>query len=540
MRFRFIFFFCIIAVHINGADVVIPTLHQLSLDEKIGQCMMMATVSDESLNGFFMLRSPYTLNHAYAQRMIEQYHVGGIIFLGAGTPDAQIQITKKLQSLSQYPLLIGLDAEWGLSMRHRKDVVSFPRAMTLGALADQDDALIFELGKEVGKQCAQIGVHINFAPVADVNNNARNPIINTRSFGEDPQKVAKKAELYMRGMQESGILTCAKHFPGHGDTTIDTHHGRAAIMHDYDRLKALELLPFEHLIQHNVDAIMTAHLDVPALSRDEMIPATVSFDIITTLLREALHFDGLVITDGLGMRGITDMYAPGELELKVLQAGADILLCPVDIPAAVARIKKAIHEKEFSEAALNERVERILAAKRRVIKTVYDDQPLLITPEAQALKQQLYQAAVTVVCDDQNMIPIPSDKKLLVRSFGNADHCIDLLRKHYIIQPIDDTYAVQPNDAIIMTVHADYLSGMIEMQKQKGTWVPDEVRTWMNTYADQITLLLFGNPYSLEGVTGVRTIIVGYENVPESVHAVVEVLRSSQKARGVLPVTPPK
>jgi beta-N-acetylhexosaminidase len=411
----------------------LPNVSDLSLDEKIGQLIMMATVSAPDLNSSFMQSQPYTLDPHDAQRMIEEHHVGGIIFLGAGTPEQQIEVTQQLQAISKHPLLIGLDAEWGLSMRHQKDVISFPRAMVLGAIAHENDELIYELGKEIGRQCAALGVHINFAPVSDVNNNPRNPIINTRSFGEDPEKVAHKASLFMKGMQDAGILACAKHFPGHGDTEVDSHHKRGIIPHDTSRLESVELVPFKQLIDEGVSAIMTAHLDVPALSPDEQVPATLSRSILTDLLRKKLEFKGLTVTDGLGMKGVTDDFAPGELEVKAIQAGNDILVCPVDVPRAIEAIKNAIKDGRITEQHIDERVVRILDAKKKGIKSqpLVFDKELLTSPYARDLKKRLYQAAVTIARDTKSQLPEKKDRPLKVTTFGNAEHFLVTLKRHH-------------------------------------------------------------------------------------------------------------
>lgn len=347
----------------------IPDISELSLDEKIGQLIMIAAISAPDLNPNYMQPNPYHLDPSYTKDMITNYHVGGVIFLGAGTPQQQIAVTQTLQSIAKHPLLIGLDAEWGLSMRHVKDVIRFPRAGTLGALAPSNEHLIYEIGKEIGYHCAAVGVHINFAPVADVNSNPNNPIINTRSFGSNPQRVADAATLFMHGMQAAGILTCAKHFPGHGDTSFDSHRTFGTLSHSKKRLQEIELPPFQALINHGVDSVMIAHLAVPALAEKANIPATASHAIITHLLRENMNFTGLIITDGLGMRGITDLYNSAQVAVKALKAGVDLLLCPVDVPQAIEGIKQALENGQLSESELDQHVERVLQAKRKAIKT---------------------------------------------------------------------------------------------------------------------------------------------------------------------------
>ena len=535
---------CLFVLHVTHVCMYahVPMCAELSLDEKIGQLLMIAVTSCPAEQAFAARRSAYNVDPEYINQMVRDYHVGGIIFLGAGTPEQQIERTQQLQALASYPLLVGLDAEWGLAMRH-KGVITFPRAMTLGALCKEDDALIYALGKEVGRQCRAIGVHINFAPVVDVNNNPGNPIINTRSFGECPESVAHKAALYMKGMQDAGILTCAKHFPGHGDTQTDSHHARAVIMHDAKRLNAIELAPFKQLIKQGVDAIMTAHLDVPALSGGKYVPSTVSYEVITSLLRHELGFDGLIITDGLGMKGATAYAAPGRLEVEALKAGNDILLCPVDVPRAVACIKKALANGELTEQEIDAHVERILQAKRAfcsspqqgAIKTLH-------TSDALQLKQKLYTAAITLY-GDTTLPVIAHNKPLVVCTYGQADVFINALQKGCVVEQYalerdlsqQEQARLQEADQLIVSLHLKGRSGMIEVPSEHQTLPCIDM---INRYADKITLLLFGSPYNLSHFPHVKRVIVAYENEPEAQEGGAETLLGLHVPTGILPVMP--
>jgi len=551
MKRRAFFLFLIFFSYNVRSESQIPNLYDLSLDEKIGQLIIMATTSSIERNVEFIKNSPYILDEKHAEAIIREYNVGGVIFLGASSPEEQVAKTRKLQAITKHPLLIGLDAEWGLAMRHKRGVITFPRAMTLGALSPEDNYLIYMLGMEIGRQCKQLGTHINFAPVVDVNNNPKNPIINTRSFGENPQIVADKASLFIKGMQDAGIFACAKHFPGHGDTDIDSHSMRGIIAHDAQRLRQVELVPFQQAIKDNVDAIMTAHLDVPSLSPDEKVPATLSRTIITDLLRKELKFDGLVITDGLGMKGVTNDFEPGELELKALKAGNDILLCPVDIPCAIARIKKAITDGEFSEQDLDMHVQRILNAKIKIMKNFHEqlDTASLITSSAQSLKEQLYRAAVTVAKTEKpDTLPLTKSNRIVVKTFGKVDKFIQTLKKsisfdHYPSELNDlqdgiDNSGFEKADQIVVSLHLEGRSGMIEMQKNAIDLALPAYISFIKKYAKKTILVIFGNPYNCSHFSDVPTIIVGYENEPEAQKAVAEVLLGFRTAKGVLPVTP--
>jgi beta-glucosidase-like glycosyl hydrolase len=334
----------------------------MTIEQKIGQLFMVAAISDLSMNQIFMQRTPYKIDPDYIKKLIREYHIGGVIFLGNATQDTMRKRVYEFQQLAKIPLLIGLDAEWGVAMRV-KDGRCFDKNETLGQLSNEE---VFEIAQEIGRDCKDLGVHINFAPVVDINTNPDNPIIGARSFGNDTINVAQKGIAYMQGLQSVGVLSCAKHFPGHGDTDVDSHLQLPILNHDKERLYAIELSPFIHMIQKKVPAIMMGHLSVPALD-ETGVPASLSKKIIQKLLREELEFDGLVITDGLGMRALTDHYESGVLELNSLLAGNDILLCPVDLPKAFECIKKAIEDGLVSIEQLDEHVRRILNAKNRVI-----------------------------------------------------------------------------------------------------------------------------------------------------------------------------
>lgn len=374
-----IIFYCISFALANlKADWATITLSQLSLEEKIGQLFIVATVSDtkSDFNKEFVKQSSYNLSPAYVEQLIKKYHIGGIIYLGKNSIKSIREKTIYYQSLSKIPLLIGLDAEWGLSMR-TTDGIGFPKARTLGALNNPD--LVYETARTIGQQLKQLGIHINFAPVADVHTNPLNPIIHDRSFGDDPLKVAQNALAYARGLADAGIMACAKHFPGHGDTALDSHKALPIIKHEKERLEAIELVPFKQLIAAHIPAIMIAHLEMPALEKEAQLPATLSHAVVTQLLQDELHFKGLKITDGLGMQGVTDYHRPGELEVKALLAGNDILLCPVDVEKAATCIKAAIEHGRIPLRDLDAHVLKILQTKEcycgqtahHVTKTIY-------------------------------------------------------------------------------------------------------------------------------------------------------------------------
>lgn len=467
-------------------------LQKMSVRQKIAQLIIVAAVSNEVINKDFLSYNPYRMDIAFVEELISIYQVGGVIFLGGGLTHEQAEVTQRFQALSPHiPLLIALDAEWGLTMRLYNGF-RFPRNMTLGALTDNE--LIYQMAYEIGRELAEIGVHINLAPVMDVNNNPANPVINIRSFGGDPENVAAKGVAYIKGMQDAGIIACAKHFPGHGDTDIDSHEALPVIAHHKKRLNQIELVPFKAAIAHDVKAIMTAHLQVPALEPDASLPATLSKKITTELLRNELGFKGLIITDGLGMKGITNHHQLGELEVCALEAGADMLLACVDPIKTIDAIEKAVRSGRISEQAINEKVLRVLNAKQWAFS-----QTLGKSAErriAMSLKKKIFTKAITVVKDT-----------------------LDAQR---------DTSC----DAIIS------ITGM-HPNKQKQFGIPDEKLAEiakLKSEGKKVTVILYGSPYAIDLVQNADRIIVAYEDDGAAQEAVQQILAGFAHAEGKLPV----
>ena len=322
-------------------------MSEMSLREKIGQLFMVAAYSNKGKRHTEQLK-----------KQIEDYNIGGLIFF-QGTPHAQAKFTNELQSISNIPLLIAQDAEWGLSMR-LDSVIGLPKQLALGAVRNNE--LIFDYGRIVAEQCKRIGVHINLAPVVDVNNNIENPVINDRSFGENIYNVANKSIAYMKGMQDKGIIACAKHFPGHGDTDSDSHKTLPTISHDRSRLDSIELYPFKKLIDNGIGSIMSAHLYVPNLDSNKYA-SSLSKKINHDLLKEELGFKGLTITDALNMKGVTKYFKSGELEVRALLADNDILLFSENIPKAIRAIENAVEGDIITEEMIEEKVRLILKVK---------------------------------------------------------------------------------------------------------------------------------------------------------------------------------
>ncbi|NBV56376.1 MAG: glycoside hydrolase family 3 [Bacteroidetes bacterium] len=382
---------------------------------------------DERLAQLFMIevRPTYGPKHlANVEKAIRDHQVGGVIFF-KGNPTEQVRLTNQFQALSKTKMLVAIDGEWGLAMR-LSNTISYPYQLGLGSISD--NKIIYEMGREVGRQCKRMGIHVNFAPVIDVNNNPNNPVINYRSFGEDPMKVSEKGWAYAKGMQDEGIIACAKHFPGHGDTDVDSHKDLPVINHDIDRLKVIEFKPFEYLIDKGVMSVMTAHLFIPAIDSSKNIAMSISDKAINGLLRREFGFKGLSFTDALNMQGVAKYHPDGELELKALMAGNDILLAPGDIPKAKKLIKEAMADGRLSEDYVWGKVHKILNFKH--VMGLNEFTPIsehnvikdLNNTSAQYVNYQLVEQEMCLLNDTNSIIPIrnTSDKSILSIAIGNG------------------------------------------------------------------------------------------------------------------------
>ncbi len=531
------------------------TLQQLTLRQKIGQLFMVATAANltqqEEKLASALVECPYKMDHDYIEQLIGEYHIGGIIFLFKSKLEEQITLMNRFQQMSALPLLIGQDCEWGLSM-HLYDMIRFPHNMTLGAI--QDPALLYELGKQIGKQCKAIGIHINFAPVVDINNNPKNPVINDRSFGDNKEMVSDYGTLIMKGMQDAGILACAKHFPGHGDTTIDSHVALPTIFKSKKQLLENELYPFKKLIDAGVAAIMNGHLQIPALDPTGL-PASLSETIVSNILKKELGFKGLVITDGLGMKALTENYEPGYIELYALCAGNDIILCPLDVPKAVKLIEQAISDGRFSEEELNERVLKILRSKEKLFKqqSPFIDfklaQAEVNTNEAYAVKYASYRQAITLVKNHKHIIPLdPEDyKNTSVIQIGgylpstfetHLKNRTNLTTYHVpaeMSQTQFDSAAQSASESKIVII------GLFDMNKLTNQNWGIAKKTLklikkLKNEGKKIIVVPFGNPYSLSLFENGDALLMPYEDDPDAQEAAAEIITGTLKSRGRLPV----
>lgn len=510
----------------------------MTLEEKIGQ--------------LFTIRAYGRLDSAHILQVLEQiekFHVGGLCFF-QGDAETQLKLTNFYQEKSKLPLLISMDAEWGLGMRLKKDGFSFPKQLTCGAL--KDNKLIYQMGKEQAVHLKRLGVHLNFAPVLDINNNPANPVINERSFGDQKKRVSEKSFAFMKGLQDGGVLACAKHFPGHGDTDIDSHDDLPVISHSRERLDSFELFPFRVLAKTELSSVMIAHLAIPSMEDSEHKPASISRSIVYKLLRKEFHFKGLTITDALEMKAVSKKFEPGMLELEAFKAGNDILLLSENIAAASEAIKNAIVSGEIKLSDLNGAVYRILAAKTKVglqQRKSLDPENILKdinTPNAMAIRDKIYRNAITLIQDDQKMVPIRDlQKKYLTLSIGKESRTTFQTRLADYISAAEfqikseDTLtatfmdSLKKVDAIIVSLHG--LNYRVKDRYGLQTGVIENLRT-LSTLKPLI-LVVFGAPYAVQDLININSIVLAYEDNAVSQDIAAQILMGSDPISGILPIT---
>ncbi len=507
----------------------------LTPKERIGQLFMVAAYSN---------RDEAHVQHI--DSLIAEHNIGGLIFFQGG-PERQVQLSNRYQKQSKVPLAIAMDAEWGVGMR-LDSVLDFPKQMTLGAI--QDSRWVYEMGKEVAHQFQLMGMHINFAPVADVNVNPKNPVIGFRSFGESPERVAKMSAAYMKGLQDHGIMANAKHFPGHGDTQVDSHYDLPVINHDSTRLSEIELYPFRKLFRDSLMSIMVAHLQVPSLDNRPNTPTTLSAPTVTHLLKNKMGFEGLVFTDAMNMKGVAKYYEPGEADVKALQAGNDIILFPVDVAKGIDQVQKAIEKGELDQVSLEERVIKVLKAKYWMGL----HQPKLIPDQglvhkinndfALSLNRLLYQKAITVVNNKENFIPVTSLRQQTFASLSLGQGEREVFQRglnryakfdHYASNKVDSTLfaSLSAYDQVVVNVQ-----GITNSPKNQHN-VKNEEINFIRRLQEQTEVIVIasGNAYALQYFQGIDHLICTYEDNEIIQDIVPQIIFGGLKAEGRLPIT---
>jgi beta-glucosidase-like glycosyl hydrolase/CubicO group peptidase (beta-lactamase class C family) len=517
-------------------------MKKLTPDQRIGQLFMVAAYSNK----------PQAHQDEIAT-LIKKSQVGGLIFMQGG-PARQAQLCNYYQQISNVPLMISIDGEWGLAMR-LDSTQAFPKQMTLGAI--QNDTLIYLMGKEIARQCKRMGIHVNFAPVVDVNNNASNPVINMRSFGENKYNVARKGIAYMKGMQDAGVLSNAKHFPGHGDTDVDSHKALPTINHSRSRLDSLELYPFRELIRNGLGSVMVAHLFVPALDSTKALPTTLSQPVVTRLLKQAMDFQGLVFTDALNMKGISTHDQPGFVDVKALLAGNDVLLFAEDVPVAIQQIKKAIEEKKITQDEIDQRCRKILEAKAWLglkkdpkisLKNLYTD---LHTNASELLCRQLTEASLTVL-ENKQILPLNNLETLKIASLSIDDKSNSVFNTTLNLYTKVDGFSAEKEllnaqKSELLKKLKNYNVVIIGIHNPKNTMsksagMTKEISELIENLSQhsRVIVNLFANPYSLNKLNinaKPEGLIVSYEDNPLSQELSAQLIFGGIKANGQLPVT---
>lgn len=507
----------------------------LSLEERIGQLFMVSAYSNKD--------STHTKK---IDSLVQNYKVGGVIFFQGG-PVRQAQLTNHFQSKSKVPLFIAIDAEWGLAMR-LDSTYRYPWNMTLGAI--QDLKLIEKVGENMGKESKRMGIHFNFAPVLDINTNPKNPIIGNRSFGESKVNAAEKAVALLKGEQSQGVFCTGKHFPGHGDTSTDSHKTLPTINFSKDRIDLVELYPYKRMFEEGLASVMVGHLNIPSLESRQNYPSSLAFNVVTNLLQKDLGFQGLIFTDALGMKGASNFMETGDIDLAAFMAGNDILLCPENVPLAIEKIKLACNQGTVSQERLEHSVKKILHYKFKAglnklkpVETVnlYQD---LNKSENDALQYQLYENAITVLNNKKEILPIKNlDQKIAYVKLGNDDNSsfLSTLKKYTEISEVSASSIDSLNiklkkfDIVIIGFHKSDLAW-------KNHDFTDTELLWLQEIAKNNTVILnvFTKPYSLLPITNfdeIEGLVVSYQNSTISQIVSAELIFGAIEAKGKLPVT---
>lgn len=509
----------------------------MTIEEKMGQLFMVDIFSSDPKAKTDKIKN-----------LISNYHIGGVIF-SKGGPVRQAKLNNEFQDLAKVPLMIGMDAEWGLAMR-LDSTYAFPWNMTLGAI--KDNKIIQKVGKRIGEQSKRLGVHINFAPVVDINTNPKNPIIGNRSFGEDRENVTEKALAFMKGMQSAGIIGSAKHFPGHGDTDMDSHKTLPTVDFSRERLDSIELYPYKKLINEGLNSVMVAHLNVPSLESQSNFPSSLSSKIVTGLLKEELGFNGLIFTDALNMKGASNFKKPGEIELAAFLAGNDVLLIPEDVPKAMDYLIAAYQDEIITEKRLATSVKKILYAKYKVglnhykpVNTTYlvDN---LNTVNDDALYEEAMANALTVIKNDRAILPIKNlqTKKIAYVNLGDdsGEFFLKELKKYGDITWVNakslDEYIekLKAFNYVIIGFHKsnDNPWKKFEFTDKELVWLYEIART--NT----VVLDVFARPYAmldLKTTTNIEGVVISYQNSKMSQELSAQLIFGAREAKGILPVS---
>ncbi|MBS1517457.1 MAG: glycoside hydrolase family 3 C-terminal domain-containing protein [Bacteroidetes bacterium] len=524
-------------------------LASMTLREKIAQMIISYSngyLQDENSQEFGRLRL-----------LTEDEKIGGFIFF-KGSSVEECKLINRLQEFSETPLLMSADFERGTKMR-LDDGSLFPNNMALGATRNAD--LAYQMGFQIAKECRAIGIHQNYAPVMDINNNPDNPIINVRSFGEDPGLVSELGSAMIKGLQDGGIIATAKHFPGHGDTDIDSHSDLPVLNFSRERLDNLELIPFKNAVTAGVRSVMIAHLSLPSVDDEPFLPASLSSKIIDGILIKEMGFKGLVVTDALNMAGVVKHFTAEEVALKCVNAGVDLILMPQGESKTISAIENAVNSGSISEERINESVRKILKAKSwlKLDQNKYTDPnnvPAAVNSEKEKqISSQIADESITLVINKDDVIPFKnsSEKKCLVVSLNNgnekanSDYFVSYFEKNNSFKEsflYDISGEVtNPNEIISDAANSDIIIIPVYAKvkiKTGSVGLPSSQLSLINSLTatgKKVVVISFGNPYLIQGFPDVDSYICAYADAESSITSAVNALNGIIKFKGKLPVS---
>ena len=509
---------------------------KMTFEEKVGQLFMVAAYSNKDESHYRSI-----------DKLVEEYKIGGLIFFQGG-PVRQATLTNRYQSKSKLPLLVGIDAEWGMSMR-LDSTYKYPWNMTLGAI--KDNSLIEKMGEQMAEQSKRLGINFTFSPVVDINTNPDNPIIGNRSYGETKEIVTEKSLAYMNGLQNNGVFATAKHFPGHGDTSSDSHYTLPTVTFSKQRIDSIEIYPYRKLIEKGLASVMVAHLNVPSLESQANVPSSLSSKVVTDILKNELKFEGLIFTDALNMKGASNFKQPGDIDLAAFLAGNDVLLFAEDVPKAVAKFKEAFKKKILTEKRLAYSVKKILKFKFKAglknynpieLTNLYED---LNKDEYDALNEKLFENAITTLQNKEEIIPISSLKEEKIAYVKIGDDTNDVFVNS--LNEYTEVTEIKGNniDAVLSQLQ-EYTKVIIGFHKADNIWkknnpTSEEIR-WINSISKQRKTILtfFTRPYSLPSALDYSTlegIIMAYQNNDFTQKIVPDIIFGSTASKGKIPVS---
>lgn len=511
--------------------------NKLTFDERVGQLFMVAAYSNKEMD------------HVRAvDKLVSEYKIGGVIFFQGG-PVRQAKLTNRYQAQSNVPLFVGIDAEWGLSMR-LDSTYRYPWNMTVGAV--QDIKLIETMGEQMAMQAKRMGLHFNFAPVLDINTNAANPIIGNRSFGENKVKVTERALALMKGIQSHGVYATGKHFPGHGDTSTDSHHSLPFLNFSKEHLNDMEFFPYKKLFDEGLSSIMVAHLNVPSIEPTENYPTSLSYNVVTNIVQNEMGFKGLIFTDALNMKGASSYLQPGDIDVEAFLAGNDVLLFAENVPVAIEKFRQGYYNDSIiSEERLALSVKKILAYKYRIglnkyepveLKNLHADLNATIYDD---LNYKLYENAVTVLKSDEQIVPVGEleNENIAYVKLGDDDGSVYLstLQKYAQVTEVkEDTLQV------LMERLKGFSKVIVGFHKADGAWkkhnFTDKELAWLDTIARHKNMILtvFAKPYTLSAIKNfsrIEGLIMAYQNNTIAQTVAAEIVFGALESKGKLPVS---